>query len=85
MSTDPVDAAIERARHGGREGRSVYIRLYLIARRHYDHILEQRLKQLLPEMPHDDQLVLEMFLDELNRALDLDTFQAPPSPEGPNK
>jgi hypothetical protein len=80
MSTDPVDVAIDRARQGGREGRSVYIRLYLIARRNYDHALEHRLKVLLPEMPQDDQLILEMFLDELDRALALEAFQAPSSP-----
>jgi hypothetical protein len=77
MSDGPLDAALARVRQGRREGRALYIRLYLIARRNHDQTLERQLKRVFSDMPQDDQAILEMVLDELTRALDFETFQAP--------
>ena len=57
-----------RMLRGGRDGRAVYLKLFVISQKHTNSELETQLVEILPQMPHDDQLIIEFIMNEFARA-----------------
>ena len=62
------ETAKHRILRGGRDGRAVYLKLFLISQKDANSQLETQLVEVLSQMPNDDRLIIEFIMSEFARA-----------------
>src|SRR5262245_25679575 len=63
-----VNAACERTKRGGPDGRALFLRLHFMSQRLHSTYIEDRLREALATMPKDDQAILEFVIRELDNS-----------------
>ena len=66
--TKIVNAACERVKKGGPDGRALFLRLHFMSQRLHSAYIEGRLRDALATMAEDDRAILEFVIRELDNS-----------------
>jgi len=78
--TKIVNAACERIKKGGPDGRALFLRLHFMSQRLHSAYIEYRLRDALAIMPEDDRAILEFFIQELDNSNSVFFFNGEKTP-----